>query len=81
MGKLSRAEARYTEAVKVSEKILGMNHPDYAESLKNLAGLYYVMGESDKADSLREKASKIGHLGELGPPGDPLRNAKSQNSR
>ena len=59
IGEFSRAEDRYAEVLKVREKILGKNHPDYVESLKNLAGLYYVMGDSEKADSLRKEASKI----------------------
>lgn len=58
-GKFPPAKDLYEQALRVRKKILGTRHPDYVASLKDLARLYYVMGDYDKADSLFEEASEI----------------------
>ena len=49
--------------------MLGENHPDYATSLNNLAGLYQAMGDYAKAEPLFRQALEINKraLGENHP--------------
>ena len=44
------------------EKTLGTEHPVYATSLNNLAGLYNDMGDYSRAEPLYEQAMKIWNL-------------------
>ena len=43
----------------IHKKVLGEEHPSTATSYNNLAGLYRVQGEYDKAELLFEKALDI----------------------
>jgi CHAT domain-containing protein len=47
------------EAKSIREKVLGKEHPDYAASLNNLAILYNVKGDYDKAEPLYLEAKSI----------------------
>ena len=44
MGDYAKAEPLYRQALEIRKRALGENHPDYATSLNNLAGLYQAMG-------------------------------------
>ena len=45
--------------ISLRKRILGENHPDYARSLNNLAGLYDSQGRYDEAKSLYQQALEI----------------------
>ncbi len=51
MGEYQKAEHLYQKDLKISEKVLGEEHPSTATSYNNLAGLYRVW-ESIKRQSL-----------------------------
>ena len=61
-------KGQYREAIDMAERVrdlsrqaLGEDHPSYATSLNNLAGLYRAMGNYSAAEPLYRKASqKIG---------------------
>ena len=40
MGEYAKAEPLFQEALQIRQKVLGPEHPDTAQSLNNLAGLY-----------------------------------------
>ena len=44
MGAYDRAEPLYRQALEITKKALGEEHPDYATSLNNLAALYQRNG-------------------------------------
>ena len=44
MGNFDEAEPLYIEAKAIRMKALGTDHPDFAQSLNNLAILYSLMG-------------------------------------
>ena len=52
MGAYDRAEPLYRQALEIRKKALGEEHPDYAQSLNNLAALYRAMGAYDRAEPL-----------------------------
>ena len=59
-------DGRYPEAIKVSERALilaekafGPDHPNYAASLNNLAGIYKTQGKYAEAEPLIERSLKI----------------------
>jgi len=59
-------QGRYSEAVPIAEricaineKVLGPEHPATAQSLNNLALLYYAMGAYDKAEPLYRRSLAI----------------------
>jgi tetratricopeptide (TPR) repeat protein len=54
-----KAEPLYLEALQVTKKVRGEEHPDYVTSLNCLAGLYYSMGAYEKAEPLYLEALKI----------------------
>jgi tetratricopeptide (TPR) repeat protein len=58
-GEYAKAEPLYQEALRIQRKVLGPEHPDTANSLDNLAGLYQAMGEYAKAEPLRHEALRI----------------------
>jgi Flp pilus assembly protein TadD len=68
-GQFVRAAQLGQRILTTRKKLLGENHPDYAESLNNLALLYDLMGDSAKAEPLylqsREILKKV--LGENHP--------------
>ena len=45
MGDHAAAVPLFRQALEVRRKALGEAHPDYADSLNNLAGLYREMGD------------------------------------
>ena len=59
MGVYGRAEPLYLEAKKVYAKVLGTKHPDYANTLNNLAGLYEKTGDDTRAQSLHLELKRI----------------------
>ena len=59
MGDYAKAEPLYRQALEIRKQVLGENHPDYAASLNNLAGLYQPMGDYAKAEPLCRQALEI----------------------
>jgi tetratricopeptide (TPR) repeat protein len=66
LGYYIRLRARYLEAepfcqqaLTIREQILGPKHPDTAQSLSNLASLYYRLGKYNEAESLCRRALTI----------------------
>ena len=59
MGEYTKAEPLYQETLLIRQKVLGPEHPDTAQSLNNLAGLYRDMGEYAKAEPLYQEALRI----------------------
>ena len=56
MGEYAKAEPLFQEALRIRQKVLGLEHPDTATSLNNLAALYWAMGEYAKAEPLFQEA-------------------------
>ena len=59
MGAYDRAEPLFRQALEITKKALGEEHPDYATSLNNLAELYRAMGAYDRAEPLYRQALEI----------------------
>jgi CHAT domain-containing protein len=59
MGDYARAEPLYKQALEITLKALGENHPSYATSLNNVAFLYYAMGDYARAEPLHKQAIEI----------------------
>ena len=59
MGEYDRAEPLYRQALEIKKKALGEEHPDYANSLNNLAALYRALGAYDRAEPLFCQALEI----------------------
>jgi CHAT domain-containing protein len=59
MGEYAKAEPLYLEALQIRQKVLGLEHPDTANSLNNLGALYWAMGEYAKAEPLYLEALRI----------------------
>ncbi|MBI4646685.1 MAG: tetratricopeptide repeat protein [Bacteroidia bacterium] len=57
--KYSAAEPLYLEAKNIIKETLGGNHPFYAQSLNNLAGLYQAKGNYPAAEPLYLEAKKL----------------------
>ena len=57
--KYSEAEPLYLEALEISKKLLGEEHPNIANSLNKLALLYHVQGKYSEAESLYLEALEI----------------------
>ena len=47
------------EALEMRKKLLGEEHPDVAQSINNLAGLYYGQGRYSEAEPLYVEALAI----------------------
>jgi tetratricopeptide (TPR) repeat protein len=58
-GRYTDAEPLYQQALAIREKTLGPEHPDLAQSLNNLAGLYATQGRYIKAEPLYQRALAI----------------------
>ena len=56
MGDYAQAEPLYRQALAIGKKVLGEQHPDYAKSLNDLAGLYQSMGDYAQAEPLYRQA-------------------------
>ena len=65
----AEAEPLYKQAMEIDRTALGEQHPDYATSLNNLAGLYRAMGRHTEAEPLYKQAMEIKRtaLGEQHP--------------
>ncbi len=50
MGRLEEAEPLYKQSTEIIRTALGEDHPDFATSLNNLAGLYDSMGRYEEAE-------------------------------
>jgi hypothetical protein len=61
MGRHSEAEPLYLQAMELRREALGERHPDYADSLNNLAKLYHAMGRHSEAEALSERVREIRH--------------------
>jgi tetratricopeptide (TPR) repeat protein len=55
----AKAEALYLEALEISQKVLGQEHPYIATILNNLAFVYHSQGEDAKAEPLSRDALEI----------------------
>ena len=67
------SSGKYEQAIPIAEKLLettqrerGPTHPDMAQSLNNLAALYWAMGAYAKVEPLHQRALAI-HEKALGP--------------
>jgi tetratricopeptide (TPR) repeat protein len=56
MGDYAKALPLYEQALAIRKKILGLEHPQTATSINNLAMLHYSMGDYVKALPLYEQA-------------------------
>jgi tetratricopeptide (TPR) repeat protein len=65
-GRYGEAEPLYRQALAISEKALGPDHPDVATSLNNLALLYRDEGRFAEAEPLFQQALAIIEMA-LGP--------------
>jgi tetratricopeptide (TPR) repeat protein len=59
MGRQADAGPLYKRAMEIQRTALGERHPDYAQSLNNLAGLYEAMGRHADAGPLYKQAIEI----------------------
>lgn len=58
-GRYSEAEPSYERSLTIRERQLGADHPDIAQNLNNLAGLYCSQGSYSEAEPLYERSLKI----------------------
>ncbi|WP_375506187.1 tetratricopeptide repeat protein, partial [uncultured Nostoc sp.] len=58
-GRYNEAEPLYIQALALRHKLLGEEHPDVAQSLNNLAGLYNSQGRYSQAEPLYMQALDI----------------------
>ena len=58
-GKYDESRPAAERALELREKALGPEHPDVAQSLNNLANLYYYKGDYAKAEPLHKRALDI----------------------
>ncbi|MEM0927160.1 MAG: tetratricopeptide repeat-containing protein, partial [Planctomycetota bacterium] len=58
-GQFAEAAKLGEQALAIRKEVLGVEHPDYADSLNNLAGLSLMMGDYGRAESLFEKAIEV----------------------
>ena len=58
-GKYERGGVVAKKALEVAEQNVGPDHPDFATSLNNLAGLYRAMNRDDEAAPLEQRAARI----------------------
>lgn len=58
-GQYSQAENSLKQAVEIREQVLGADHIDLIPPLELLATVYYAMLDFDKADTIKERVSKL----------------------
>jgi tetratricopeptide (TPR) repeat protein len=58
-GEYGKAEPLFKQALQITMKVLGAEHPDTANSLNNLAALYNSQGRYDEAEPLYNQALQI----------------------
>ena len=56
---ISEAKPLYEEALSIRRRVLGVDHPDLADSLNNLANWYHAQGKYDEAEPLYDEALSI----------------------
>ncbi len=61
MGRYSEAEPLFVRSLAITEQQLGADHPDTADSLFNLAALYYNTQRYPQALSAIQRAVQIYH--------------------
>ena len=59
LGRYEEAEPLYEQALAIAKGSLGDDHPSYATSLNNLAGLYQTLGRYEEAEPLLRQALEI----------------------
>jgi tetratricopeptide (TPR) repeat protein len=59
MGAYEKAKPLYLKNLKISEKVLGEEHPDTATSYNNLAVFYYGQGDFERAYGFMKKAVDV----------------------
>ncbi|NJM70582.1 MAG: tetratricopeptide repeat protein [Scytonema sp. RU_4_4] len=59
-GRYSEAEPLCQQALELSKRLLGEQHPNVADSLHNLAGLYRSQGRYTEAEPLYQQALELG---------------------
>jgi tetratricopeptide (TPR) repeat protein len=81
MGEYAKAKPFLQEALRIHQKVLGLEHPDTENGLDNLAGLYRDIGEYAKAEPLFQEASRIDQkvLGLDSRPGWSCRRRRNTN--
>ena len=47
------------KALEVAEENVGLNHPDVATSLNNLAALYRATNRDEDSETLKQRAARI----------------------
>ena len=72
-GKLDRAESLALRSLKIFQKACGPNHPDIANVLNNLAGVYQDRSEHKQAVKLYQRSVKIMEKIQDGPEQELLR--------
>ncbi|VAX36257.1 hypothetical protein MNBD_PLANCTO03-1689, partial [hydrothermal vent metagenome] len=55
----AQAEPLYTRALAILEKALGLNHPNVATTLENMAVLFRATDRDDEAEKLEARAAAI----------------------
>ena len=75
-GRYEDAEPLYLQALEMTRKLLGQEHPYVASSLNNLAGLYKSQGRYEDAEPLYLQALEIAQavLGENHPTTKTIQN-------
>jgi tetratricopeptide (TPR) repeat protein len=58
-GQYAQAEPLYKRSLAIREKLLGTNHPDIAENLKNMAALYRKTGRVQEAEEFDARATAM----------------------
>ncbi|ACK65282.1 TPR repeat-containing protein [Rippkaea orientalis PCC 8801] len=58
-GRYKEAEPLYQQVLSMTQKLLGIEHPDVATSLNNLAGLYESQGRYEAAEPLYQQALSL----------------------
>ena len=58
-GRSKDAEQLYRRALSILEKALGLNHPDVAVVLENMAEFYTDLGDYYEAGRLRKRSDDI----------------------
>jgi tetratricopeptide (TPR) repeat protein len=59
MGAYEKAEPLYLKDLKISEKVLGEEHPSTATSYNNLGFFYYGQGDFERAYGFMKKAVDV----------------------
>jgi tetratricopeptide (TPR) repeat protein len=66
-GKLAEAEAKYSEALEISRKVSGPDHPETISAIRNLADFYYSHGRHQEATALLQKICEVNPQDTLSP--------------